>query len=223
MAKYVNGKKVDEKKVSLTVNVFVKDDEVNEVTLGSHLGQGSLKYNEDDDEYVGLSRFRPNSKLPVAFFFDELGVQKDVEVQAAGMHEKDVVFNALAWLDEPEKVEALTDDEREELRHIGVVALNQKVITAIVEHKPTAMSDAAMAIMQHALGTDKGFPKPEMVHNTTTVPGPLVDSLVTLLVGDHEFTEESEGFLAERKPCADGRTLYQYNWTGVDASVLDEP
>lgn len=222
--KYKNGKPVEEKqekRVGLTVNVFVKgvDEEIDEVTLGSHLGQGSLKYNEDDDEYVGLSHFRPGSKLPVRFYVDDLGATEPREDPAEGMRDVDEDFDALAKLDEKEKVDALSEAQKDELSDISLLKLLGYMLESHKHPAPTTpMEDAAIAILQH-----EDIPQLKQEPNTATVPGPLVDSMITLYVGEHEFTEDSNGYLAEKKPCADGRTLYQFNWTGVPVSVLDEP
>jgi len=217
MATYKNGKLVSEKTKGLTINVYVKDGEIDEVKTGTHLGQGTLELN-DDGEYVGFSHYRPNSKLPVSFIVDELGTAKDVTVQAEGLKDIDVSFDALAKLDEPEKVEALTDEEKKELGLISLLKLIGYMLESHKHEPPTTpMEDAAIAILQH-----EDIPVLKKEPNTEVKPGPLADVMVTLSVGDEDFTEESPNFIASI--CnSDGRVLYQYNWTGVKLSVLDEP
>ena len=216
--------KVKEKKVGLTINVFVKGEDVDEVTTGTHLGTGTLVYNEVDGMYEGVSHFRPDSKVPLAFDIINLGVPSVVEVQDEGTHEVDVKFNALDFLDEKEKREALTDDERTDLEDIGVLELRA---IAAEHHIPTTpFEDAVIAILQHEEGATYGdvvhLPKPGIAYNTKPGVGPITGASVTLEVGNHEFDELSDGFLADIRPCSDGRTLYQFNWVGVPLSVLDE-
>jgi hypothetical protein len=213
------------KKVGLTINVFVKGEDIDEVTTGTHLGQGELAYDEEDEIYEGTSHFRPNSKVPVTFGIIDLGTPSVVEVQDEGTHEVDVKFNALDFLDEKEKREALTDDERADLQEIGILELRA---IAAEHHIPnTPFEDAVIAILQHEEGATYGdvvhLPKPGIAYNTKPGVGPVKGASVTLEVGNYEFDELHDGFIAEIKPCADGRILYQYNWTGVAAYVLDEP
>jgi hypothetical protein len=220
MAKYVNGKLVqEERKVGLTVNAFTKDSEIDEVTLGSHLGQGVLT--KEGEKYVGFSHYRHDSKLPVTLAITELGkptIRQDI---SAGMHDTggDTKFDALNWLDEVEKVEALTDAEKLELSDITYDAL-RGIMLGSHEHEPptTPKEEAAIAILQH-----DDLPKIVQVHNTASAAGPLVGSVVTLTVGEQEFNEKCSGFECRCEPCRDGRILFQYNWTGIPLSVLDEP
>ena len=228
MAKFVNGKEVKAKKVGLTINAFVKGADVDEVTTGTHLGEGNLEYNEDSGSWKGFSHFRPNSKVPLLLDIAELGTPSVTEVEAEGLHEVDVKFDALAFLDEKEKLEALSDDEKNDLRDIGVLELRAIAADSHLHEPPTTpLEEAAIAILQHEEGALYGdeihIPKPGMAHNTKPGVGPVVDAEIILEVGDAEFDEFTEGFIAAIKPCADGRTLYQYNWTGVPAAVLDEP
>jgi hypothetical protein len=220
MAKFTNDKEVKEvKKVGLTINVFKKDDVIDEVTTGTHLGTGTLELNDDSGLYEGFSHFRPNSKVPLTLDVAEFGEPSVTEEVTEGMHDVDAKFDALAHLDEIEKVDALSVEEKQKLSSIGYLELRQIGIDSH-DHKPptTPLEEAAIAILQH-----DDLPGMELAHNTKPGVGPVVDAVVTLEVGEHEFTEESAGFIAEIKPCADGRTLYQYNWTNAKSTVLDEP
>ena len=215
------------KKVGLIINAFVKDGKVDEVTMGAHLGNGALTFDEDEGVFNGFSHFRPESRVPVVFDIENLGEPSVVEVQAEGMHETDVRFNALDFLDEKEKLEALSDDEKSDLRDIGILELRQIAADA-QGHKWTPLEDAVIAILAHEKGATYGdgdihLPVPGMAHNTKPGVGSVTHAYVSLSVGNYDFSDLDEGFIAEIKPCADGRTLYQYSWTGVPAYVLDEP
>jgi hypothetical protein len=213
-----------ERKVSLQVDVFVKEGEINEVKQSAHLGNQVMSKDEDGS-YGCLGVYnRPASTVPVTFDLYSLGYVAGKVEPTGATGTNDVTFNALAWLDEPEKAEALSDDEKKELQHIGVVALNQKVINAILEHKPTPMSDAAMAIMQHALGTDEDFPKPVVTQDSKPVVGDHADGTDALLTVAGAMFETGGKYWAfcEYKVCDDNRELYRFTWVDVPVSVLNE-
>ena len=220
-------KEVKERKVSLQVDVFVKDGVINEVKQSAHLGNQVMVENEDGDTYecVGVYN-RADSKVDVSFEVFDLGAVKGKEEVTGGMSEKDVKFNALAWLDEPEKLGALSDAEKAQLQNIGVIELNDLVIGALIAEPRVwdAMADAAMAIMQHARGTDEAFPKPILVHNTQTVVGDHSDDADAVLdVGDYEFTTGDKYWrFCEFKVCDDKRELYRFTWMDVPESFLAE-
>jgi hypothetical protein len=181
---------------------------------------GVLEYNDESGLYEGFSHFRPNSKVPLTLDVAEFGEPSVTEEVTEGMHDVDTPkFDALAHLDEPEKVEALTAEEKQKLSSITYLDLRQIGIDSHDHNPPTTpLEEAAISILQH-----EDLPGMGQAHNTKPGVGPVTDAVVTLEVGDHEFTEDTEGFIAEIKPCSDGRILYQYNWTGVKASVLAEP
>jgi hypothetical protein len=145
-----------------------------------------------------------------------------VEV-AEGMQDTDTAkFDALAFLnahDDAEYIAALTPAEKAELQSITYLEL-KKITDGSHAHNPpnTAKENAAIAIIQH-----EGLPKVGQDHNHKPGVGPVTGAVVTLTVGDHKFTEKSPGFIAAIKDCKGDRTLYQYSWTGVAVSVLDEP
>jgi hypothetical protein len=216
-----------ERKVSLQVDVFVKDDEIDEVKESAHLGNQVMTPVEGESGVYGCTGVygRQNSKVPVTLTLNELGkVVPKVEI-VAGMHEvtKDVEFDALSWLGETEKLEALTDDEKERLSSIGTEELHDIVVKSR-DHEPptTALEGAAIAIVQHS-------DVPESIvtweHNTQVVVGDHTDGAdVFLDVGENEF-EVGDKYWAfcEYKVCNDERELYRYTWMGVPVSVLDEP
>lgn len=80
------------------------------------------------------------------------------KVAGATPETPEVRFNVLPWLDDKVKLNALTSEEKKELESISLNDLNQKVVTASQTGAHTAMSDAAMAIMDHAVGTLTPFP-----------------------------------------------------------------
>ena len=223
MATFVDGVEVKEKKVVLTVNAFVKDGKIVEVTTGTHLGNSALKLNDETGLFEGFSNFSSHSKLPLTLDVAELGKSSVTEEVAAGMKDTDTAkFDALAFLDahdDAEYIAALTEAEKVELQSITYLELKSIMLGSHQHGTPTtAKENAAIAIIQH-----EGLPKVGQAHNTKAGVGPVINAVVQLTVGDHEFNEDTEGFIAAIKPCSDGRTLYQYNWTGVNASVLDEP
>jgi len=216
-----------EKKVSLQVDVFVKDGVVDEVKQSAMLGTLPMVLEKDSDNIyscVGVYN-RKDSKVPASFTFYELGEVVPKEEATGGEHEKDIKFNALKWLDEPEKLEALSDAEKAQLQNIGVMELNDIVIKAILAHEPTPLANAGLAIMQHALGTDEAFPKPILVPNTTAVTGDHTDGADAVLDVGGNILETYGDYWAfcEYKVCDDKRELYRFTWKGVPVGILDEP
>lgn len=86
--------------------------------------------------------------------------EKKVSLPVAGATPEipETRFNVLPWLDDKEKLNALTPGEKKELENISLNELNQKVVTASQTGAHTAMSDAAMAILEHSVGTLTPFP-----------------------------------------------------------------
>lgn len=217
---------------SLQVEIWIKDGKVDSVNESAHLGAQDMALHQPESvpaiyECVGAYG-RPNSKIHVSFSLMKLGTVAAKIQTAPGMHEvkKDVMFNALAWLDEREKVAALSDEEQVELENIGVIALNDKVIAAILAHKWTPMADAAMAIMQHASGTQEAFPKPiiTQVHNTQVVTGDHADGASAVLtVGEHHFTVGDKYWRFCSYGICKGRERYAFTWMDVPVAYLDEP
>jgi hypothetical protein len=211
-----------EKKVSLQVDVFVKDGEVDEVKQSAHLGTQVMLRNEDEDVYECVGVYsRPGSKVDCSFDLIDLGEVTPKTQIVEGMHEIDVRFNALFLIDEQEKLDALSDEERETLADIGIMELQAIGVEAHEDDKPgwTPLQNAVIAILQH-----EGLPKPIMAHNTVEVTGNHTDgSDALLVVGDHEF-EAGGKFWAfcEYKECEDKRNLYRFTWMGVPESVLNE-
>lgn len=223
-----------ERLVSLQVEVWLgKDGKVAVVNESAHLGSKELVEHEPISippiyECVGAYG-RPDSKLPVSFALESLGtvVPKTIEEEGMHTHTTDVNFNALAWLDEPEKVANLNDAEKAQLQNIGIVALNNSLLAALKAEPRvwTPMADAAMAIMQHASGTQEAFPKPVVVthHNESVVTGDHSDgALATLVVGGHKFTVGDKYWRFCAYGLCGGGERYAFTWMDVPESFLDE-
>lgn len=212
-------KEVEEVKlINLQVDVFVKDGEVDEVKQSAHLGNQPMLQNDDGlYECVGVYN-RPNSKVAVTFDLIELGEVVPKYHIVEGMHEVDVKFDGLALLDEPEKVEALSDDELDILEDVGTMEL-RKLFEGWTPEKHTPLQDAAIAIYQHPEGS-----RVIMEHNMeTTVGDHTAGADALLVVGDHEFEAEGKFWaFCEYKECEDKRSLYRFTWMGVPESFLNE-
>ena len=211
-------KEKKERKVSLQVDVFVRDDEIDEVKQSAHLGNQPMLRNEDGIfECIGVYN-RPNSKVPVSFDMGELGEVVPKYHIIEGMHEVDVKFDGLSLLDEPDKLEALSDEEMDILSDVGTMQL-RTLFEGWTPEKHTPMQDAAIAIYQHPEGS-----RVIMEHNMEETVGDHTDGADALLVvGDHEF--EAGGkfwFACEYKECEDKRLLYRFTWMGVPESYLNE-
>jgi hypothetical protein len=124
-------------------------------------------------------------------------------------------------VDEQEKLDALSDEEREQLEDIGILELRAIAVEAQEDDIPgwTPIQNAAVAILQH-----EGLPKPIMAHNTVEVVGDHTAGADALLVvGEHEFEVEGKfWFACEYKECEDKRNLYRFTWMGVPESYLNE-
>lgn len=223
-------KEVDLK--SLQTEVWVdKDGKIVSVNESAHLGSQDMAADPDaKNVYRCVGAYgRPGSKLPVTFTLETLGTIGTSPKLGQGVHTvtKDIKFNALAWLDEPEKVAALSDAEKVKIQNIGVVALNDIVISALVTVPRvwTPLVDAAMAIMQHANGTQEAFPVPIVTTepDIINVPDHADGAKATLKVGEHEFTVGDKYFRFVSYGICKGRTRYAFTWMGVPATVLDEP
>lgn len=215
------------KTVNLQVDVFVKDDEIDEVRQSAHLGNQVMRYDEDEDEYscVGVYN-RPNSAVPVSFVVYALGTPIEREVIVAGMHDEvkdSPPINALTFLDEPEKLAALTEEEKALLSHITALELKAIAIEAHEDDKPggTPLQNAVIAILQHP---DVPEAQTISVHNTEMQVGNRADGAdVVLTIGNDELDCDSKEYsFCEYKQCDDKRELYRYTWMGVDKSILDE-
>jgi hypothetical protein len=215
---------------TLQTEVWVdKDGKVESVNQSGHLGTKPMTQSATDPkvfECIGAYG-RPTSKIPVTLTLESLGTIGTTPKLGEGVHEVkvDVKFNALEWLDEPEKVAALSDKERVELSNIGVIALNDKVIAAILSHKWSAMADAAQAIMQHASGTQEAFPKPIVTQEPDMVQvADHADGVkATLKVGEHTLSVGDKYWRFCSYGICKGRTRYALTWMDVPVSYLDEP
>jgi hypothetical protein len=210
--------KEKERKVSLQVDVFVLDGDVDEVKQSAHLGNQPMLQNEDGVyECVGVYN-RPNSKVKVSFDLVDLGTVVPKYQIVEGMHEVDVKFDGLALLDEPEKVEALSDDELELLEDVGTMEL-RKLFEGWTPEKHTPLQDAAIAIYQHPEGS-----RVIMEHNMEETVGDHTDGAdAYLVVGDHEFEAGGKFWsFCAYKECKDKRSLYRFTWMGVPESYLNE-
>jgi hypothetical protein len=235
MARYRKNVETDEveRLVSLQVEVWLDNDgKVAVVNESAHLGTLAMVLVPDSfpPSYDCVGAYsRPNSKIPVTFMLESLGTVAPKTIEEEGMHTHttDVQFNALAWLDEPEKVANLNDAEKVQLQNIGIVALNDSLL-AVLKTVPrvwTPMADAAMAIMQHASGTQEDFPKPVVVthHNESVVTGDHSDdSVATLVVGGHKFTVGGKYWKFCAYGLCGGRERYAFTWMDVPESILDE-
>ena len=210
--------KAKERKVSLQVDVFVKDDEIDEVKQSAHLGNQPMLPNEDGIfECVGVYN-RPNSKVAVTFDLVELGEVVPKYHIVEGMHEVDVKFDGLALLDEPAKVEALSDEELDMLSNVGTMEL-RALFEGWTPEKHTPLQDAAIAIYQHPEGS-----RVIMEHNMVeTVGDHTTGADAFLVVGDHEFEVDGKFWkFCEYKECEDKRELYRFTWMGIPESYLAE-
>jgi hypothetical protein len=215
---------------SLQVEVWLgKDGKVEAVNESAHLGtQDMPKLNDLEPqvfECIGVYG-RPDSKVRATFMLESLGTVGTSPKLGESSHEvkTDIKFNALSWLDEPEKVAALSDVEKVELQNIGVIELNDKVIAAILTHTPTAMSDAAMAIMQHALDTQEAFPTPTVTQepNIVNVADHADGAKATLAVGTHMFTVGDKYWRFCSYGICNGKERYAFTWMNVPLAFLDE-
>jgi hypothetical protein len=213
-----------ERLVSLQVEVWVKDGEVTSVNESAHLGTKVM----EPAEYGIYKCIREYNNVPVSFTLNALGVvaPKTIEEEGLHTHTTDVMFNALAWLDEPEKVANLSDAEKIELQNIGIVKLNEKLLAALKAEPRvwTPMADAAMAIMQHASGTQEAFPKPIVVthHNESVVTGDHADKAdATLMVGKNKFVVGGKYFRFVAYGFCSGKERYAFTWMDVPESFLN--
>lgn len=225
---------IKEEVKSLQVEVWLgKDGKVEAVNESAHLGTKELTLHEPVSvppiyECVGAYG-RPASKIPVTFTLESLGTVGTSPKLGEGVHTvtQDVKFNALAWLDEPEKLNALSDLEKAKLQNIGVVELNDIVIACLiaVPRVWTPLVDAAQAIMQHANGTQEAFPKPIVTTepDIINVPDHADGAKATLKVGEHEFTVGGKYFRFVGYGICKGRERYAFTWMDVPVSYLDEP
>lgn len=227
MAQYVDEELVPKvKKVGLIINAFTKGGVIDEVTMGAALGDDALV--GDNGLFSGASGYRPGSRVPVMVDIAALGELTTITIKKKTTHEVEVKFNALAFLDEPEKVDALNAGEKDQLANIGILELRARGAKAHGHEPPwTPFEDAVIAILAHDKGATYGefvhLPQPGVAFDTAIVPGPVAGADIELSVGTTIFTENSSGFHAAISACSDGRTLYQYSWTGVPVTVLDEP
>jgi hypothetical protein len=232
MAKFTKDNEEQQTK-SLQIEVWLgKDGKVEAVNESAHLGTKELTLHEPVSvppiyECVGAYG-RPASKIPVTFTLESLGTIATRPQVTEGVHNvaKDVKFNAFSWLDEPEKVAALSDAERIKLSNIGVIALNDIVIAALtaVPRVWSPMTDAAMAIMQHASGTQEDFPKPIVTQepNTIEVPDHADGARATLKVGEHSFSVGDKYWRFCSYGICNGRERFALTWMSVPVSFLDE-
>lgn len=222
---------MDEQEVrSLQTEVWVdKNGKVESVNQSSHLGTKTMIQSATNPKvYECIGAYgRPTSKLPVTLTLESLGTIGFTEKLGKSSHTvtTDPKFNALKWLDEPEKVAALSDAEKVELQNIGLIELNDKQIAAIITHKWSAMADAAQAIMNHGSGTQEDFPKSVV----TTVPDmeKIADHAdgvkATLKVGEHTLSVGDKYWRFCSYGICKGRIRYALTWMDVPVSYLDEP
>jgi hypothetical protein len=216
---------------TLQIEVWVKEGAVEEVNESGHLGSQDLA---EDPNAKNVYRCtgaygRPGSQIPVAFALETLGTVATRPQVIDTVHNvaKDVKFNALKWLDEPEKVAVLSDKEKIKLQNIGVIELNDIYLAGLmaVPRIWTPIIDAAQAIMQHANGTQEAFPKPIVTQepDTIEVPDHADGAVATLRVGEHFFTVGGKYFRFVGYGVCKGRERYAFTWMDVPVSYLDEP
>lgn len=227
---------------TLQVEVWVgKDGKVETVNEAGHLGTKVMpKLNDLEPrvfECIGVYD-RPNGKVRATFTLESLGEIKTRPTYGESVHKtmKDVKFNALKWLFEPEILTALTDAEKVRLQNIGVIELNGILLTALegktLEGKPlpkvwTPLDSAAQAIMRHDNGmeADAAFPKlivtiePDIID----VPDHADGAKATLAVGTHMFTVGDKYFRFVGYLVCKGRPRYAFTWMDVPVAFLDEP
>jgi hypothetical protein len=218
---------------TLQIEVWMgKDGKVETINESAHLGTKELVQSATNPKvYECIGAYdRPGSKIPVSLKLDSLGTIGTRPVVTGTVHPavwKDIRFNALKWLDEPEKVAALSDKEKVKLQNIGVVELNDIVLAALVAVPRvwTPLVDAAMAIMQHANGSQEAFPKPIMtvVPDTMEVPDHAEGTSAVLTVDKHHFTVGGKYWRFCSYGICKGRERYAFTWMDVPVSYLDEP
>jgi hypothetical protein len=218
---------------SLQIEVWLgADGAIEEVNESGHLGSQDLTADpEKENVYACLGAYgRPGSKIPVSFKLGALGTVAPKLQVVPGMHSHvtDVKFNALSWLDEPEKRASLSDAEKLTLQNIGVVELNDIYLAGLmaVPRVWTPIIDAAQAIMQHASGTQEAFPKPIVTqeHNTIEVTGDHSDGAAGVLtVGSHNFSVGDKYWRFCSHGFCSGRERFAFTWMDVPVSYLDEP
>jgi len=107
------------------------------------------------------------------------------------LDERQNSFNALEWLDEKDKLDALSDKEKLELSQITTVKLQQLAMAAAAADTGvwTPFENAVVAIMQHDDGLGN-FPQPryKVIHHTKPVPGTKVVSAdINMLLNGVKF------------------------------------
>lgn len=217
----INGKELKGDK-SLQIEVWLgKDGKVETVNESSHLGTKPMKQSATDPKvYECIGAYgRPTSKLPVTFTLDSLGTVAPKTQTVEGMHEANTIIPALSFLDEPEKLAALSDVEKKQLENIGIVDL-KKLSDGWTPKVHTAIQDAAIAIYQHP---EVAVYIPE--HNTAITPGDHADGAkATLAVGTHMFTVGDKYWkFAGYNPDCEGKEKYSFTWMDVPVEFLDEP
>ena len=222
----------EQKKKSFQIEVWIgKDGNVATVNESGNLGTKELIQSVTDPkvyECIGAND-RKDSKIPVSFTLETLGTIGTTPKVGEGVHStvKDVKFDALKWLDEPEKVAALSEEEKTRLKNIGVKELNDIVLAGLAASPRvwTPFIDAAQAIMQHANGTQKDFPQPlTMVEPDMNNTADHADGAVaTLRVGDHAFTVGGDYFMFVGYEICKGKPRYAFTWMEIPAKFLDEP
>lgn len=219
MATYVDGIEQEEGK-SLQVEVWVKDGKVQKVNQSSQFGTKPMVLavnNPKVYECTGVYG-RPASKVRATFALDSLGTVAPKTQRVEGMHEANRIIPALSFLDEPEKLAALSDAEKKQLENIGIVDL-KKLSDGWTPKAHTAIQDAAIAIYQH--------PKASAYvaeHNTVTTTGDHADGAkATLRVGEHELVVGDKYWKFVGYSFCEGFNKYSFTWDGVPVSFLDEP
>jgi hypothetical protein len=205
------------RKVNLQVDVFVKDGAIDEVKQSAHLGNQVMTL--VDGKYVCTGVYgRSSSKVECVFEVEKLGTVVPKYRIIEGMHEVDVKFDGLEYLHELEKMEALSDEEREQLSDVGTMEL-RSLFKGWTPEVHTPLQDAAIAIYQHPEGS-----RVIMEHNTEQVVGDHADDCdVYLDVGDYSYeVDDTFWRFCEYKECEDKRVLYRYTWMGVPESDLAE-
>jgi hypothetical protein len=205
------------RKVNLQVDVFVKDGAIDEVKQSAHLGNQVMTL--VDGKYVCTGVYgRSSSKVECVFEVEKLGTVVPKYRIIEGMHEVDVKFDGLEYLHELEKMEALSDEEREQLSDVGTMEL-RSLFKGWTPEVHTPLQDAAIAIYQHPEGS-----RVIMEHNTEQVVGDHADDCdVYLDVGDVSYEVGDEFWrFCEYKECEGKRVLYRYTWMGVPESDLAE-
>lgn len=213
MTKYRNGKKVAEPITkNIIINVYSDEGVLDKVTTGGFLG--AIPMTVEGKVARGTGTFR-GKEYPVEVAVTSLGtVPTQKEFQGNTFVEQDRVVNALDYVD-LDRAGKLTDDEKATLSAISTKAIHSIVVNAL-EANPrvwTPFIDACQQVDQ-----DMALPKMVEVPSYIEVEGrKAIGCNVVVDINGARFLFGE----AERKHCADGRTLYQF-WTAAAIGIFPD-